>query len=629
MQPNQQTIPLSKAIEYAKQSPNSDFATQLRSKIESGELDEAAMKQGVDLTKYGRPAPQSVSAVFGMPEMDSAIPQPSVGSTAATTAQTSSEKPLANTVTDILGLGGATEIFGRALARQGIGTDVPKEVTQQYVEKPTAGELAGAALQTAVVPAGFALTGGGSLAGQVAVGAGLGYAYDIGADLVGKKSASEVVTPGVGTIVGAAAPVAIRGAANLFNMAYGGATPSATETMSSLLPETAVTKAVKETPVPGALAQTAEDAALRVSRAAQRGQDFVGSQAEKAARIAAAPEPVKAAIRSNVDDVVIDLVQNADDQTKAVMREMVEMAEAPKTGRAVPNPTAKAGDVAVKQYYTVVKTRQSIGKKIGELSDSLPVAQNIDNTPAIQQLDQTLQANDIVRGLDGKLQFNNLSFTPQQQAAVQELYDVATSRTTLSAKQIHQLDQLFSAMQRQKQLVDNVGSIYVDTPEGKENIFALFRNTYRTQLDNIAPEFRELNKQYAQYTNMVESIEGSLIKSKEFSDLIAKDGGVYAEAGLRRMFGEGVNAQANADLYNALDTISRQNGYVGPRADELYYFGNKLRDYYPETIPETGLRKNISTSIRDVAGELMSVGQPTEIEKQKAIKQMLEMANGD
>lgn len=622
-----QTVQLKDALEIAKQNPEGPFATQLRRAIENGQLDEAAAKQGVDLTRFGRPAPAPQGILsgieFGIP---TTAPEPAsaIGATGNTTTavEQASGAPLANRVTDALGLGGATQVFGDLLARQSIGTDVPKEVTQEFIEAPTGREIVGAALQTAAIPAGFVLTGGTSVAGQAAMGAALGYAYDVGADLIEGSSTAQTLTPGVGTLVGAGAPLAIAGAGKLFNMAYGGATQQA---ISQALPESGVAQAVKQTPVPGATQQTVEDVAMRGTRAVRRGQEFVESQAAKAARIAAAPEPVKQAIRANVDDVVVDLVQNADPQTRNIMREMVEMAEAPKTGRAVPNPTAKAGDVAVDQYTTVTKARQAIGKQIGELSDSLPVAQNIDNTPAIAQLDDTLRANDIQLGADGNLQFNNLSFTPQQQQAIQELYDVATSRQTLSAKQIHQLDQLFSAMQRQKQLVDNVGSIYIDTPNGKENIFATFRNIYRTRLDDIAPEFRELNKQYAQYTNMVESIEGSLIKSKDFSDLIAPDGGVYAEAGLRRMFGEGVNAQANADLYNALDTVSRANGYAGPRADELYYFGNKLRDIYPETIPETGLRKNISTSIRDVVSDVFDIGTATPQDQQEAIKALLEL----
>jgi hypothetical protein len=305
------------------------------------------------------------------------------------------------------------------------------------------------------------------------------------------------------------------------------------------------------------------------------------------------------------------------------MREMVTMAEAPKTGRAVPLPTAKAGDVAVDQYNTVLKAKQQVGKRIGELSDSLPQAQNIDNLPTLRQLRAVLSKNGIMPMQGGKLRFDGLKYTQEEEAVIQKLYDAATKKETLSARQIHEIDQLFSKLQRQSNTIDKVGSIYVDTPNGKQNIFALFRNAYRTRLDDIAPEFRALNKQYADFTNLVESIEGSLIKTKDFGDLIAPDGAVYAEAGLRRMFGEGVNASANADLYEALDSVARANGYSGARADELYYFGNKLRDIYPETIPETGLRKNISTSIRDVAGEVLDIGRSQPIDKQRALKKLL------
>lgn len=617
MQP--QSISIKDALEIAKQNPDSDFAVQLRKKIESGELDKPAMQQGVDLTRFGRPrlAPaQPVS--FGIPEFDQSFPI-TTPTTAATTPMTNNEPGIAEAITKATGLEGATDVFGSVLARQGIGTNTPREVTQQFVEKPTAGQVAGAALQTGATLAGVAAAPV-SLPAQLAIGTGLGYAYDIGADLVAQKSAGEVATPGVGTAVGLTAPLAIAGAGKLFGLAYGA---PAKQAVSQALPETAVTRAVKETPIPGAVTQTAEDIAIAGGRVLQRGQEYTQSQADKAARIAAAPAPVKQAIRANVDDVIIDLAQNADPATKAVMKEMVTMAETPKTGRVTPNPTAKAGDVAVKQYEAVQKAADNVGKRIGELSDSLPTAQNIDNMPALRQLRGVLIKNDILPLQSGKLKFNNLKFDAKQQEAIQRLYDIATSRETLSARQVHQLDSRFATEQRKSQLVDQIGNVFVDTPEGKQNIFALFRNTYRTRLDEIAPEFRELNKQYAQYQNMIESIEGSLIKSKDFGDLIAPDGSVYAEAGLRRMFGEGVNAQANADLYEALDRVSRANGYTGPRADELYYFGNKLRDIYPETIPETGLRKNISTSILDVLGEVRDVGKAKPQDKQKALKELL------
>lgn len=624
MQPKNNSIPLSKAIEIARQNPDSDFSRSLRQKIESGELDQAASMQGVDLSRFGRPkTTPPLEAIFGIPT-SAALPTMQTG-TAATTPQTTSGPGLEEAITSATGLKGATDVFGSLLARQGVGTNVPVETTQEFVEKPTAGQVAGAALQTAAVPASFALTGGTSVLGQAAMGGVLGYVYDVGSDLVAQKSATEVLTPGVGTAVGIGAPLAIGAGARLFGQAYGS---PAGQAVSQALPETAVAQAVPETQVGSAAAQTAEDVVTVAGRVAQRGKEFVESQAERNARIAVAPAPVQSAIRANIDDAIIDLAQNGDEATVAAMREMVEMAEAPKTARPGKLPTTKAGDVAVEQYNTVVQAKQNVGRQIGELSDSLPNAKEIPTLPAQRQMRDILRANGIMPMQGGVLRFDNKAITPEQQAVVQKLYSLATGDEVLSARQIHQMDQLFSRLQRQSRAIDKVEDVYIKVPtsDGKVQdipIFKVFRDIFSKQLDEVAPEFRALNKQYATYSNLIEDFEGSLIKNKEFSDIVSPDGGIYAEAGLRRMFGEGVGAPQNADLYEALDAVSRQNGYTGARADELYYFGNKLRDIYPDTIPETGLRKNISTSIRDVVGDALDIGRVQPQDQQKALKELL------
>jgi len=54
-----QTIPLQQAIDQAKANPTSEFAKKLRQDIEAGKLDQAAQKQGIDLSKYGRTPKQN------------------------------------------------------------------------------------------------------------------------------------------------------------------------------------------------------------------------------------------------------------------------------------------------------------------------------------------------------------------------------------------------------------------------------------------------------------------------------------------------------------------------------------------------------------------------------------------
>lgn len=116
---------------------------------------------------------------------------------------------------NILGLGKATNTFGNALARTNVGasiTGTDVNANRQYIEAPTASQLGGAALQTGITAASPLIPGGGSLATQVGIGALAGYGYDVGSNLLENKSGTNIVKPGMGTAVGAVAPVALRGA---------------------------------------------------------------------------------------------------------------------------------------------------------------------------------------------------------------------------------------------------------------------------------------------------------------------------------------------------------------------------------------------------------------------------------
>jgi hypothetical protein len=101
------------------------------------------------------------------------------------------------------------------------------EALQQILdEAPNAKELIGSAAMTALnaLSGGLASKGVGALAGQsakvlstgekavnlakgVAKGAGVGYGYDVASDLEQDKTAGEVLTPGLGTAIGAVAPL--------------------------------------------------------------------------------------------------------------------------------------------------------------------------------------------------------------------------------------------------------------------------------------------------------------------------------------------------------------------------------------------------------------------------------------
>lgn len=144
------------------------------------------------------------------------------------------KKPFSNKVTDTVGLGGATNVFGRMantlIAKypnsllsklvgqseeqkevEAVSGKTRSEILSSGVEAPTGKEMLGAGLQTAAVVGGLALGGPATLLGKASVGAGLGYGYDVGKDLTNKKSTAETLTPGLTTLLGAAGPVLAKG----------------------------------------------------------------------------------------------------------------------------------------------------------------------------------------------------------------------------------------------------------------------------------------------------------------------------------------------------------------------------------------------------------------------------------
>lgn len=202
--------------------------------------------------------------------------------------------PFSKKITEFLGLGGATKTFGDLLARRGIGTDTAKEVTQEFIDKPTGAQVAGAVAQTVATAGGLAVGAPAALAGKVALGGGLGYAYDVGQDLIDKKGAVETLTPGVGTAIGAAAPVvapvvkAIKGPAE--------------KTLN------AVAKPITDSTATNAIKQTTTDLSERVPRFVGRVSDDVKERAVKQLRIKNSPPLVQNALKVDLPDQFIDPV---------------------------------------------------------------------------------------------------------------------------------------------------------------------------------------------------------------------------------------------------------------------------------------------------------------------------------
>lgn len=524
-----------------------------------------------------------------------------------------------NMFSRLLGLTDATDILGAHIARSRVGNRLiggDLEASREFIEQPTRQQTTGALFQTGATIASPAIAPVG-LPAMMAAGGALGYAYDVGADMIAEESLGETLTPGLATAAGVVAPPIIKGIAAGVSSLIG-------RTASQQVPK--VTSGLVEPIETGVMAarQAGEEAVSRVGRVAQRGQQAVTEAADKARRIAAAPKNVRPAIRVGIADDVVELAIQANSQTKDAMRQMVQIAQQG-SKRAGEGPGQVAADAAVQQLRVIESAKRDIGAKIGEASRSLPQAHNIDIRPATEALDSVLSQNGIVRQADGTFIFQNKSITPEQRKVVENLYRLATEDQTLSAQQVHQMDQLFSKLQRQANVIDKVDNIFVDvpTPDGqvtKANIFKVFRDVFGKQLDELSPDMRSLNQEYRKLVNLVDDIESGIAKTPGFETLASDN---FAESGLRQMFGRGVKSEQLVQLYDVMDTTARSLGYDGARADDLYRFAIELNRVFPETVPPTSLEGNLSTSLMNTLGRIAGAGRVTPADEQAAMRALV------
>lgn len=111
--------------------------------------------------------------------------------------------PFVNKVANFFGAKGITEQFGADIARARA-----TEAEKGFVEYPTMKKVVGSAIQSGANLIPGAGKGVG-LIGKIATGAGTGLAFDVGSKLQTDKSVQESLKPGLGTVVGAATPVAV------------------------------------------------------------------------------------------------------------------------------------------------------------------------------------------------------------------------------------------------------------------------------------------------------------------------------------------------------------------------------------------------------------------------------------
>lgn len=374
--------------------------------------------------------------------------------------------------------------------------------------------------------------------------------------------------------------------------------------------------------------QIVSDIANRVPRAASRIKQNIATASERSAKIKTSTPAIQSAMKSNLDDRIINTIDSADDATRKAYRDVVDIAQEQSTKLGTKTqPTKVGGDLAAEQYSIIDKQKKTIGAKLGEETKKLSQNADIEMGDSYSIIDDTLSSQGIMpqytkKGV--KLDFSGSKYTPAERTKIQELYKLATEGgDKLSALQIKGKDQLFSKLKRESNF-EGVGNIIIDTPNGQRSLFDVFRDIYSSKLDTLSPEIKALNSQYRKLSNLTEDIENSILKTPNFNITKLDDPAEFAKVNLRRIFGESQSSPAYEAIADAMDATSRSLGYKGASPKVVAEFAQEMRKLFPDTIPATGFSGGVKLGIGDIIEKVTSLGATNLTDKQKAIVELLE-----
>lgn len=368
------------------------------------------------------------------------------------------------------------------------------------------------------------------------------------------------------------------------------------------------------------LQETAENIPRAFEHLAQKAAD---ARMRVTARREAATPQIEQALKVNVPQRQITLLTSLDDQTAKMVDEAMYAYEGG-------NRTAVSdmySNVGTALYQPIENRLNEIGRQIGVAIDNLPNA-SVDMRPAQQNLLAVLRENgvDVTIYPSGRVAYN---YTPEsaiiesQRKIVEEALNKVFGTPKLTSRGIYKTDQAIGTLNRQLWNSDIIAPRI--TVNGQDQLLmTAVRDIFRSPLDDLSPEMRALNREYAMYRGFIEDLDNTLFNTgRELN--IKVDPGDAIQNRIRRIFSNAQSAKQYERVYEKLYDLAVQNGYNGPDLKNFAEIDEYLKRLYPESaIAPTSLPGSIRTSLGDVLERFINVGTPNARDQQNAIRALLQ-----
>lgn len=596
---------IKQAIEYAKQNPNSQFATELRRRIETGQLDKELTDAGL-LQK--QPERGIVATIKDIPS-------------------------------DIIETG--KNVVG---AIKG-GYDTAKEAVQQSETGELSIPSAGAKMLGAVgsgVAKGFGdiITGTGKIVASPAL------------EQTISKKVQDVITPIVSnpqiqsvinkyeslpieqkTIIDSALGIT-EGLTTLLGGEFGNIAKKGIQTgiktaeelaskgISTLESKTGNLVAKGKELVSSATSKASELAqATELSRIPSRIQTNIQSKIATEKAIKSLPsETAKIAVRDGIDIIDVRQLENIKNTVdKKLAKELIDTVKQTQAGSLVKDPIEVVGKPIAKRIKELDIQANKIGQQLNDVSQNLGVVTKQELTDAVFN---KLKSVSGLKGLkldNGKLDFSGTtissSFTKTDRQAIQNAFTQATKWG--NGQKAHKFRQeLFEILDGKKKSLENITGT-------QEKGLQAIRQGLADVLESKNPQYKALNKSYASITKPLTELRKMIKASGNVSeDILDMNAGILA----RRLSSTSISQGQLRSVLQALDKVT--GGTTKESVESLQDLYNILNRYY-DIAPRTGfagqtksaIDSSMSTiaknAIKNVAGESVAV-------RQKALESLLQ-----
>lgn len=598
---------LKEAIEYAKKNPNSAFANALKQKIESGEADEQAKAESIDLGNASKQEPSVVDKVTNKLGEIASKRLNNIKQDFESGDATNPNDPMLTGAEKVLRAGGQVaggigDVIGEAL---GAGAKAADNAT---------GNIASDALKQ-----------GAEYILQTDLGKqGLEFAKQ-GVDKYNEwkknnpnaaKDLEAVVNIGSLLPVGKVASLAKTGVEDV-------AKQLASKTAKTVLK--AGESLGTATDALGKTGKVVQGAVKGVKNITKNVATNLDEFANKEKIIESLPTKVtQNAARQGIDIADINTLSRIDKGNMEQVKSLLKAADDYSRGITNVDPQEIVGKPIVTRLKSLNAKKDVVGKKLGEVAKNLGTVNYEEvHSSVLNRLKQVQGLKELGIDAEGKLDFSRTSLASSLTEADRKVIEKAFEEAVISGngQKAHMFRQeLFEILDGQKRSLTNI----TDTQDKALNAI---RAGLSDVLEAKNPDYKKLSNEYRKIVQPISDLRklSRTLDPNNPEDVLNLSAGLLA----RRLTSNAASNPQIRMVLKALDDATKVKGKSLTESQDLIDAYNVISKYY-DVAPKTGFKGQIESAIPQggvgeaVIGAAKQVAGKTPAVRQKALNDLLE-----